>query len=87
MRESRSRNDLEMMGSPRTVASRAAVPLFSQAAGETDAAAALVIFVILSILSIPLLPFPQLDRSRCRLATRNSGQGNGKKTGWTGLTG
>jgi len=39
----------------RTVASRAAVPLSFQAARETDPAAARVIFVILLILSIPLL--------------------------------
>ena len=51
---------------PGTVASWAAVPLSFQAAGASDRAAARVIFVILPILSIPLLPFPHLDRSRCQ---------------------
>jgi len=44
-----------------TVASWSAVPSLFQAAGESNAAAALVIFAILPILSIPLLPFPHLD--------------------------
>jgi hypothetical protein len=51
---------------PGTLPSLKAVPLFSQAACESNAAAALVILAILFILSIPLLPFTQLNRSRCR---------------------
>jgi hypothetical protein len=60
---------------PGTPPSLKVVPLFLQAARASNRAAARVIFVILFILSIPLLPFPDPDRSRCPPGAMRLGAG------------
>ena len=76
-----------------TVASRAAVPLCSQAAGASDGDAVRVIFVILSILSTlspPVISKIGRDadsRDDARREERQTAKDKRQKTGWTGLTG